>query len=516
MGKVLVVDDKELMRDSVAAILSRKGHAVVTAPDARAALARIADKRPECVVTDLQMPGMNGLELLEEIRKIDAELPVVFMTAFGSVETAVDAMRKGAFDYVTKPFSGDELAISVERGLEHARLLRENQVLRANATPQTRRAQTHRMIGSGAAMEELRAKLAPISGSHGTVLITGESGTGKEVAARFIHENSPRASGPFLAINCAALSSALLESELFGHEKGAFTGADRLRKGRFELADGGTLLLDEISEIPPDLQAKLLRVLQEKSFERVGSSVSQKADVRILATTNRDLAKEVDAGRFRGDLFFRLNVLPIRMPALRERLSDVTELAEHFLGLVADREGGRRKRLAKDALGLFEAYTWPGNVRELQNLCERAAVLASSETISAELVAPWLVAPTGGASAAASGGVVTRLARPMGEPPVIETFADAANALIGVGSIGGSGNGSTAAIASVGDGTGLPSLVCDGDLTLDEIERRSIVATLERFRGHRQKSAKALGIGVRTLGLKLKKWKDESLVPAEL
>jgi len=514
MGKVLVVDDKELMRDSVAAILSRKGHAVVTAPDARGALARIADKRPECVVTDLQMPGMNGLELLEEIRKIDAELPVVFMTAFGSVETAVEAMRKGAFDYVTKPFSGDELSISVERALEHARILRENQVLRAVATPQTRRAQTHRMIGSGAAMEELRAKLAPISGSHGTVLVTGESGTGKEVAARFIHENSPRASGPFLAINCAALSSALLESELFGHEKGAFTGADRLRKGRFELADGGTLLLDEISEIPPDLQAKLLRVLQEKSFERVGSSVSQKADVRILATTNRDLSREVDSGRFRGDLFFRLNVLPIRMPALRERLGDVSELAEHFLGLVADREGGRRKRLAKDALALFEKYPWPGNVRELQNLCERAAVLASGETISADLVAPWLVtarlvahaSSDDAGSIGVSGGVVARLASRSLEPPMIETFGDAANALIGVPG---------AAIPS-GDGTGLPSLVCDGALTLDEIERRSIVATLERNRGHRQKSAKALGIGVRTLGLKLKKWKEESLVPVEL
>jgi DNA-binding NtrC family response regulator len=514
MGKVLVVDDKELMRDSVAAILSRKGHTVVTAPDARAALARIADKRPECIVTDLQMPGMNGLELLEEIRKIDAELPVVFMTAFGSVETAVEAMRKGAFDYVTKPFSGDDLAISVERGLEHARLLRENQVLRAVATPQTRRAQTHRMIGSGAAMEELRAKLAPISASHGTVLITGESGTGKEVAARFIHENSPRAAGPFLAINCAALSSALLESELFGHEKGAFTGADRLRKGRFELADGGTLLLDEISEIPPDLQAKLLRVLQEKSFERVGSSVSQKADVRILATTNRDLSKEVDAGRFRGDLFFRLNVLPIRMPALRERLSDVSELAEHFLGLVADREGGRRKKLAKDALALFEQYAWPGNVRELQNLCERAAVLAFSDVIPADLVAPWLVAPASASAASSSsayaGGVPTRLSRALGvsDPAVIETFTDAADALIG--------GAPSAAPQIAGDGTGLPSLVCDGALTLDEIERRSIVATLERHRGHRQKSAKALGIGVRTLGLKLKKWKEESLVPAEL
>ncbi len=511
MGKVLVVDDKELMRDSVAAILSRKGHAVVTAPDAKAALARIADKRPEAVVTDLQMPGMNGLELLEEIRRIDAELPVVFMTAFGSVETAVDAMRKGAFDYVTKPFSGDELSISVERALEHARLLRENQVLRAVATPQTRRAQSHRMIGSGQAMEALRAKLVPVAGSHGTVLVTGESGTGKEVAARFVHEHSPRASGPFLAINCAALSAALLESELFGHEKGAFTGADRLRKGRFELADGGTLFLDEISEIPPELQAKLLRVLQEKSFERVGSSVAQKADVRIVATTNRDLAAEVDAGRFRGDLFFRLNVLPIRMPALRERVEDVRELADHFLGLVADREGGRRKRLAKEALALFEAYAWPGNVRELQNLCERAAVLAEGDTIPAELVAPWLAPASGGA--ASTGGVGLRLAAaaaasPVAVAPEIETFAPAAAAF--------AASAPVAAPQPGDDGTGLPSLVCDGEFTLDEIERRAIVATLERFRGHRQKSAKALGIGVRTLGLKLKKWKEESLVPAEL
>ncbi|MEY5031687.1 MAG: Transcriptional regulatory protein ZraR, partial [Planctomycetota bacterium] len=301
--------------------------------------------------------------------------------------------------------------------------------------------------------------------------------------------------------------SALLESELFGHEKGAFTGADRLRKGRFELADGGTLLLDEISEIPPDLQAKLLRVLQEKSFERVGSSVAQKADVRIIATTNRDLAREVDAGRFRGDLYFRLNVLPIRMPALRERLSDVAELAEHFLGLVSDREGGRRKKLAKDALAQFERYGWPGNVRELQNLCERAAVLASGDVIAAELVEPWLVAHDVPAPVAhaAGGGVATRLARPMvADIPVIETFAAAAAAV------------TATPAASAGDGTGLPSLVCDGALTLDEIERRSIVATLERFRGHRQKSAKALGIGVRTLGLKLKKWKEDALVPQEL
>ncbi len=314
MGKILVVDDKELMRDSVAAILSRKGHTVITAADGSAALARIADKRPECVVTDLQMPGMNGLELLESIRKIDAELPVVFMTAFGSVETAVDAMRKGAFDYVTKPFSGDELAISTERALEHARLLRENQVLRANAAPQTRRAQSHRMIGSGPAMEELRGKLMPIAASHGTVLVTGESGTGKEVAARFIHEHSPRASCPFLAINCAALSAALLESELFGHEKGAFTGAHERRAGRFEAADGGTLFLDEIGEIDAATQVKLLRFLESRSVERLGSHKPVPLDLRLVCATNRDLAAMVREGKFREDLYYRLAVVALVDP----------------------------------------------------------------------------------------------------------------------------------------------------------------------------------------------------------
>ena len=254
-------------------------------------------------------------------------------------------------------------------------------------------------------------------------------------------------------------------------------------------------------------------MLQEKSFERVGSSVAQKADVRIIATTNRDLAREVDAGRFRGDLYFRLNVLPIRMPALRDRACDLAELSEHFLGLVADREGGKRKKLAKDALALFEQYAWPGNVRELQNLCERAAVLASGDTIASELVAPWLVA-NDVPSSSPSGGVGVRLARAaamaQAEAPVIETFPAAGAAILASAPMNGH------ASASMGDGTGLPSLVCDGALTLDEIERRSIVATLERNRGHRQKSAKALGIGVRTLGLKLKKWKEESLVPAEL
>ncbi|MHC5113494.1 MAG: sigma-54-dependent transcriptional regulator [Planctomycetota bacterium] len=336
MSKILVVDDKEMMRDSVAATLSRRGHVVSAAPGGKAAIEKITRKRYDAVITDLQMPEMDGLELLGEIRAVDDQLPVIFMTAYGTVETAVAAMKKGAYDYITKPFSGDELLVAVERAVERRRLLKENQILRAAAsTPASDTGSKHELVGSGPVMGELKEQLAKIADSHGTVLITGESGAGKEVAARRIHALSPRADQPFLAINCAALSTSLLESELFGHEKGAFTGADRLRKGRFELADGGTLLLDEISEIAPSVQAKLLRVLQEQSFERVGSSRSLAVDVRVIATTNRDLPAEVAKGSFRQDLFYRLNVLPLALPALRQHADDLPELVDHFLGLIA-------------------------------------------------------------------------------------------------------------------------------------------------------------------------------------
>jgi DNA-binding NtrC family response regulator len=268
MSRLLVVDDKEMMRDSVATMLSRQGHSVVAASSCAQALERIAQRTFDCIVTDLQMPEGDGLELLGGIRSHDEQVPVIFMTAYGTVETAVAAMKQGAFDYLTKPFTGDELMVTVDRALEHGQLVRENQVLKAAGSP-TPAGERHPMIGNGPTMRRLKNRLARLADSHGTVLVTGESGSGKEVAARWIHAHSPRSSQPFLAINCAALSTSLLESELFGHEKGAFTGADKLRKGRFELADGGTLLLDEISEISPQIQAKLLRVLQERSFERV-------------------------------------------------------------------------------------------------------------------------------------------------------------------------------------------------------------------------------------------------------
>ncbi|MBT8486207.1 MAG: sigma-54-dependent Fis family transcriptional regulator [Phycisphaerales bacterium] len=490
MSRILVVDDKEMMRDSVGTTLTRRGHTVVTAGGGKAALEKLQQRRIDVVVTDLQMPEMDGLDLLREIRGIDETLPVVFMTAYGTVDTAVNAMKEGAYDYITKPFSGDELCLAVERAIDHHRLLRENQLLRATSPNAEATPAATTFIGSGPAMQGLRERMGRIAASHGTVLITGPSGVGKEVAARCIHEQSPRSKQPFLAVNCAALSTSLLESELFGHEKGAFTGADRLRKGRFELADGGTLLLDEISEVAPSIQAKLLRVLQEQCFERVGSSRTLPVDVRVIATTNRNLAEEVKDGRFRQDLFFRLNVLPLAVPPLRDRLEDVPDLATHFLARIAEREGRTAKQLEPRVFELFRQYAWPGNVRELQNICERAAVLSPGDRIDAARIAPWLQAEGTSARPMPAAG---RLPAAAGLRPMAASTMEAkpvVHELLGI--------------------------VCDGQVTLGDIEREAIVATLQHHGGHRQRSARALGIGVRTLGLKLKKWKEQKIVAQTL
>lgn len=491
MKYVLVVDDKEMMRESVGATLERAGFEVRAVPDARVALEMIAQRRPEAVVTDMRMPGMTGVELVEQVRRIDEDLPVILMTAFGTIDTAVRAMRLGAFDYLTKPFEGDELVIAVKRAVEHGQVRRENALLRLAAAP-TRsepasgqaggppRAGVDRLVGDSPAMRTLREQILAVADSQGTVLITGESGVGKEVVARAVHESSPRASGPMLAVNCAALSESLLESELFGHERGAFTGAERLRKGRFELADCGTLLLDEVSEVSPSIQAKLLRVLQERAFERVGSSVTIGVDVRVVCTSNRDLPASVAAGDFRRDLYFRLNVLPLRVPSLRERREDVAALARHFVAKVCAREGRAPLELEGRTLETLAAYDWPGNVRELQNICERAVVLSGSRTggcIRHEMVEAWLSAtepvqplPPAGATSAAA---------PSMAPAMLEPRPVAA-----------------------------PS----SPKALEDVERDAIMDALRRFGGHRQRTAAALGIGVRTLGLKLKKWKEQGVV----
>jgi len=512
MKTVLVVDDKEMMRDSVGSTLQRAGFAVITAENGEQALTAAAKRRPDAVITDLKMPGLTGIELLERLREIDTELPVVLMTAFGTIETAVSAMKLGAFDYITKPFQGDELVIAVKRACKHGGLVRENAVLKAQASheaPAKSGEQLYgldRLIGTSPAMRRVREQVAAVAESLGTVLVVGESGSGKEVVARAIHEVSSRRDAAMLAVNCAALSESLLESELFGHEKGAFTGADQLRKGRFELADRGSILLDEVSEIPSSLQAKLLRVLQERSFERVGSSLTIGVDVRVIATSNRDLPRSVAKGDFRQDLFFRLNVLPIHLPPLRERPTDVPALAEYFVHQISTREGVDAMSFSQQAFVLMEKYAWPGNVRELQNICERAVVLGKvreSKVIGSDTIEPWLgmmgvdltpdpsIHMRGGATAAfveAAGGQAEHAIR-HNEPVAIGEVRPASSALADI---------------------------IRPDVTLEELERDAIVRTLERFGGHRQKTAKSLGIGVRTLGLKLKKWKEMDIVSQSL
>jgi DNA-binding NtrC family response regulator len=448
MAKILVVDDQDMMRDSLAATLVREGHEVIAATDGAAAVTRLNGGKFDMMITDLKMPKMTGIELLAEAKKLRPEMPVVLMTAFATVSTAVEAMKLGAYDYIQKPFDGDEIKHLVDRTLEHNRLIRENQALRSMAEVSSPRP----LIGSGEAMAEVKKKIDLVARSNATVLIRGESGTGKEVVARAIHNASDRKDRPMLAVNCAALSESLLESELFGHEKGAFTGADRMRRGRFELADGGTLLLDEISEIAPALQAKLLRVLQENAFERVGSSLTQSVDVRVIATTNRDLEDAVEEGKFRQDLFYRLNVVPIELPPLRERVEDIPELCRHFLHNVAKREQNAFRHIEPEAIRVLQKYPWPGNVRELQNIMERATVLETAPgVIQAQTIEPWLKV-----------------------------------------------RGSTEAVAA--DLAGKP---------LADIEKQVILSTLESFKGHRIKTATALGIGVRTLGMKLKRWREE-------
>ncbi|MCC6424123.1 MAG: sigma-54-dependent Fis family transcriptional regulator [Phycisphaerales bacterium] len=453
MARILIADDQEMMRDSLAATLARQGHEPVACADGAMAASKLAEGRFDLLITDLKMPKLTGIELLAEARKLRPEMPVVLMTAFATVQTAVEAMKLGAYDYIQKPFDGEEIKLLVERTLEHNRLIKENAALRSMTELSAQRP----LIGSSESMKGIRQTIEQIGRSSATVLIRGESGTGKELVARAIHQASERRDRPMLAVNCAALSENLLESELFGHEKGSFTGADRLRRGRFELADGGTLLLDEISEIAPALQAKLLRVLQENQFERVGSSLTQQVDVRVVATSNRDLEEEVQSGRFRQDLYYRLNVVPMDLPPLRSRSEDVPELARHFLHQIARRENSAFRHIESEAMRLLEKYPWPGNVRELQNIIERASVLERQEgVVRASTIEPWL---------------------------------------------------KTRSAEQVGDLAGKP---------LADVEKQVILSTLERFKGHRIKTAGALGIGVRTLGMKLKKWREEGVEMVEI
>jgi len=462
--RVLVVDDDSLSREFLVDAITALGYQAEEASGPQEALAKAASAAPDLVLSDLRMPEMDGIALTEALRKEHADLPVVLVTAHGTIENAVRAMRLGATDFLLKPCTPETLELVLARVARTQQLERENEYLRGE------------LVGGGnqeivaqspCTLETLRSA-ARIARSKGTVLITGESGTGKERIAHYIHRNSPRNGGPFIRVNCAALSEQLLESELFGHERGAFTGAHRTHAGRFELADGGTLMLDEIGEISPALQSKLLRVLEEEEFERVGGTVTMKIDVRVIATTNRDLPNEVAERRFREDLFYRLHVLPLEIAPLRERPEDVLPLAEHFLAHYASADGRPAPRLDREAVERLEQWSWPGNVRELENVIQRAVVLVQGDTISPDDLAfgPAGVAP---------------------EPtPFDPERDDKAERERDLG----------------------PRLA---NLAMADIERVAILATLECTGGNKTEAARRLGLTARTLSNKIKLWRGMGL-----
>jgi two-component system NtrC family response regulator len=384
MHTILIVDDEPNYQIVLSEILKDEGYEVFTANSGLAGLPIVYSTDLDLVLSDMKMPGMDGIAFLEKIKEYNKELPVILITAYAEVEKAVEAMRLGAFTYLAKPFSNQQLLASVRKAVEHYGLIREIRRLRDEATP---RSGFGGMIGKSPSMRAVYQLIEKVAPTPSSVLITGESGTGKELVARAIHNHSPRKDAPFISVNCAALSEHLLESELFGHEKGAFTDAVVMRKGRFELADTGTLFLDEVGEMPPQLQAKLLRVLQDKSFERVGGNATLQVDVRILAATNKDLKDEVDKGHFREDLYYRLNVIHIHLAPLRERVDDIPALVSHFIEKNS-KSLGRPLDISPEALRLLISLPWEGNVRELENTIERAAILCNSDRIEPEDVQP--------------------------------------------------------------------------------------------------------------------------------
>jgi two-component system response regulator HydG len=395
MPRILIIDDNETMREGLGATVRRMGHEAVLAASGAAGLAAFDKARPDFVITDLKMEGTDGLGVVRGVRERDPDCPVMIVTAFGTVETAVEAMRLGAFEFLQKPFAPEVVRLKVERALElrHEKRARERAeadaaALRADAALPYRFDQGLGMVGETPVMRAVFQTIEKVAPTDASVYIHGESGTGKELVARAIHARSKRADGPFVKVNCGALTETLLESELFGHEKGAFTGAIKRKLGRFELADKGTLFLDEIGDVTPGLQLKLLRVLQEREFERVGGEETIKVDVRVVSATHRDIQAEVAAGRFREDLFYRLHVVPCFVPPLRERKEDIPRLVTHFIAKLGPRTNAAIKGLSDVALARLCTYGWPGNVRELENVIEQALVFAEGDTIDLGALPP--------------------------------------------------------------------------------------------------------------------------------
>lgn len=382
---ILVVDDEKNYLLVLQTLLEDAGYAVTAINDPETALAFLEESEVDVVVTDMKMPRVSGREVLERVKKNWPHLPVLIMTAFGSIESAVEVMKYGAFDYITKPFANDEMLLSLHNAAALSRAHRQYRLLQEAMED---RYGTHQIIGRSRSIRDVLAMADRAAPSRSTVLITGESGTGKELVARAIHVNSPRKNGPFVSVNCMALNPGVLESELFGHEKGSFTGAVAMRRGRFEQADGGTLFLDEIAELTPDMQVKLLRVLQERRIERVGGGEEIEVDIRVVAATNKNLLQLAAAGQFRDDLYYRLNVVEIPLPPLRERREDIPLLVAHFTETLAAENNVAPKPFSTEALNYLTGYEWPGNIRQLQNVVERCLVLVQSDVINVDHLPP--------------------------------------------------------------------------------------------------------------------------------
>jgi two-component system response regulator HydG len=442
---ILVVDDDPGHRTMLHTLLSGWGYAVTEADDGAAAIEKVQHQAFDLVLMDVRMIKISGLQALTEIKAFNPSIPVIIMTAFSSVETAVEALKSGAYDYLTKPLDFDELHLTMERAMEHVHLKEENRLLRESLGKHFDR---QNLIGRSQAMVRLLETVAQVSRSEATVLITGESGTGKEMIAGAIHFNSPRKEAPFVKINCAAITETLLESELFGHEKGAFTGAYKRKEGRFLQAHRGTLFLDEVSEMSPAMQVKLLRVIQEREFIRVGGEELIRVDVRVIAATNKDLLQEIETGRFREDLYYRLNVVTLLLPPLRQRREDIPLLAQHFLRVFSEKNRKKMKGFTPQAMDQLLKHEWPGNVRELMNAVERGVVLARTD---------YLDTPD-----------LPLLAQDVATPFSKETMS--------------------------------------GDLPLDEVEKATILNAMEITGGNKSEAARRLGITRKTLHTKLKKY----------
>lgn len=484
MQKILVIEDDETVRDVLRSFLTQKGFEVTLAENGEAGLNLLRSDKFDLLFTDLMMPGISGMDVLKEVISAKIAVPVVVMTAFGTVQTAVEAMRIGAFDYITKPFSLDELLIVIDKALSIAKLQKENLMLKRQLK---KKYNFTGLIGDCSGMQAVYELIEKIADTDSTVLITGESGTGKELIAKTIHYNNlSRAAGPFVPLNCAAIPRDLLESELFGHEKGAFTGAINTRIGRFELAQGGTLFLDEVGELEPSLQVKLLRILQERNFERVGGVKTISVDVRILAATNKDLEKATKEGKFREDLFYRLNVIPLHLPPLRQRIEDIGLLTDHFIREFSQKRKREPFTFSPEAMYCLLHYTWPGNVRELENLIERLTILVSNKVV--------IVADLPEKFHQRSQVDREQAVKMPGAP----TAQDAP--------------GNTPAALRLGD-----MEFGDSGVNLNEmvgnLERNLIVQALEKTRGVRSRAAKLLSLNRTTLLEKMKKMGIETQKP---